>query len=94
MPLWNPYGPFFHDHSARMASGTIYIAIVLSAIQVGLATSSLKDNTSFQSISYGFTVFSIMGPIIAVLFIFLQFSGSLCGIEGRLICGKAFATRS
>jgi hypothetical protein len=40
-------------------------------MQVGLATKSLADNDAFQSASYGFTVFSILGPLPAACFIFL-----------------------
>lgn len=75
MPRWNEYSAFFHDYFTWLASGTIYIAIVLSAMQVGLATDSLQDSKIFQSASYGFTVFSIMGPIIAAFLIFIQFFG-------------------
>ena len=75
MPRLNEYSAFFHDHFTWMASGTIYIAIVLSAIQVGLATNSLKDNKIFQPASYGFNIISIMVPIIPLLFILLQFFG-------------------
>jgi hypothetical protein len=42
-------------------------------MQVGLATKSLADNDAFQSASYGFTVFSILGPLDAACFIFLSF---------------------
>jgi Co/Zn/Cd efflux system component len=34
-------------------------------MQVGLATESLARNNAFQSVSYGFTVFSILGALIA-----------------------------
>ena len=63
-----PPGSFF---LARMT--TIYIAVVLTAMQVGLAAEKLKDNKSFQSASYGFTVFSILGPPIAALLIIMVF---------------------
>ncbi|KAF9872598.1 putative peptidase C14 [Colletotrichum karsti] len=60
MSRWNQYGSFFHDNFALLASSTVYIAIVLTAMQVGLATEALQDNAAFQSASYGFTVFSII----------------------------------
>lgn len=62
---WNQYGSFLHDNFALLASSTVYIAVVLTAMQVGLATDALKDNASFQLASYGFTVFSIVGPLAA-----------------------------
>ena len=44
----------------------VYITIVLTAMQVGLGTTRLSDNLAFQRASYGFTVFSIMGPVIVL----------------------------
>lgn len=73
MARWDRYSAFFHDHFTWLASGTLYIAVVLSAMQVGLATDALRDSKAFQSASYGFTVFSILGPIIAVSLIILIF---------------------
>ncbi|KAJ6785756.1 hypothetical protein PWT90_04846 [Aphanocladium album] len=75
MAHWNQYSAFFHDNFTTLASATVYIAIVLTAMQVGLATESLGHNQAFQSASYGFTVFSILGPLIAASLIMLQFSG-------------------
>jgi hypothetical protein len=70
---WHQYGTFFKDNLAWLAAGIAYIAIVLTAMQVGLATKSLADNDTFQSASYGFTVFSILGPLIATGLIVLVF---------------------
>lgn len=75
MARWNQYNAFFRDSFTWLASGTLYIALVLSAMQVGLATEALGDNRAFQSASYGFTIFSILGPIIAASLILLQFCG-------------------
>lgn len=50
-----------------MTAATIYIALVLTAMQVGLATSYLGSNVSFQNASWGFTIFAILGPLIGVL---------------------------
>lgn len=69
MTHWHEYGSFFQDNFTWLASTTVFIAIVLTAMQVGLAADKLKDNSSFQSASYGFTVFSILGPLIAVTLI-------------------------
>ncbi|KAJ5327014.1 uncharacterized protein MYU51_008211 [Penicillium brevicompactum] len=73
MARWNQYSAFFHDHFTWLASGTLYIAVVLSAMQVGLATNALEHNKAFQSASYGFTVFSIFGPLITAFIILLLF---------------------
>ncbi|KFY98585.1 hypothetical protein V500_01605 [Pseudogymnoascus sp. VKM F-4518 (FW-2643)] len=42
-------------------------------MQVGLATNHLKENTAFQRASYGFTVFSIMSPLILGILVFAFF---------------------
>lgn len=79
MPHWNQYGSFFKDNFAWLASSTIYIAIVLTAMQVGLATEALQSNGAFQSASYGFTIFSILGPLAAVGLIIAVFCYSFIG---------------
>lgn len=70
VPLFNPYirswrnyGSLFRGNLAWMASAMVFIALVLTAMQVGLATDRLKDNAAFQQASYGFTVFAILGLI-------------------------------
>jgi Co/Zn/Cd efflux system component len=73
MARWDQYSAFFRDNFAWLASATIYIIIVLTAMQVGLATESLARNDAFQSASYGFTVFSILGPLITAALIILAF---------------------
>jgi hypothetical protein len=35
---WQQYGTFFQENFALLASAIVYIAIVLNAMQVGLAT--------------------------------------------------------
>ncbi|KAI2831743.1 hypothetical protein CBS147321_6321 [Aspergillus niger] len=76
MARWDRYGAFFHDYFSWLASVTVYIAIVLTAMQVGLATDALAHSPTFQSASYGFTVFSILGPLVASALIILQFCGA------------------
>ena len=73
MSRWNQYGSFFRDNLAWLASTTVYVAIVLTAMQVGLATEMLKDSNAFQSASYGFTVFSILGPLFYASLVVLVF---------------------
>lgn len=63
MSHWHQYGTFFQENFRWLASATIDIAIVLSAMQVGLATKVLADNDAFQSASYGFAVFAVLGPL-------------------------------
>jgi hypothetical protein len=71
---WTRYGDFFQENLAWMTATTVYIAVVLGAMQVGLGTDALVGNHAFQSASYGFTVFSILGPLVAL------------GIIGALFC--------
>lgn len=72
VPSWQRYGAYFHDNLAWLATATIYIAVVLTAMQVGLAT-SLRENRVFQLVSLGFTIFSILGPLVAAVIILLVF---------------------
>lgn len=67
--LYQTYGELFRAYLAPLAATTIYIALVLTAMQVGLATDRLQDNLAFQRASYGFTVFSILAPLIAIILV-------------------------
>ncbi|KAF0319168.1 UDP-N-acetylglucosamine transferase subunit ALG13 [Colletotrichum asianum] len=40
---------------AWITTATVYLVVVLTAMQVGLSTDALKDNNTFQRASYGFT---------------------------------------
>ncbi|RYO85645.1 hypothetical protein DL766_010155 [Monosporascus sp. MC13-8B] len=62
---WRNYGGLFRDNLAWMASATVFIVVVLTAMQVGLATERLRDDADFQRASYGFTAFAILGPMCA-----------------------------
>jgi hypothetical protein len=42
-------------------------------MQVGLALDSLQGNSSFVSASYGFTIFSILGFLVAVVLTIVAF---------------------
>ena len=44
----------------------IYIVLVLTAMQVGFGTTQLQHNEAFSRAAYGFTVFSIVGPLIII----------------------------
>lgn len=68
---WNNYGGFFRDSFAWIATATVFVALVLTAMQVGLATERLQGNANFQHASYGFTVFAILGPICAFVLVVL-----------------------
>ncbi|KAJ5106208.1 hypothetical protein N7456_002883 [Penicillium angulare] len=72
MARWQQYSTFFRAYFTFLVSATIYIAVVLDALQVGLTT-DLRKNQSFQSVAYGFTVFSILGPLVSVALVSLLF---------------------
>ncbi|KAK7936747.1 uncharacterized protein PG986_015185 [Apiospora aurea] len=83
---WNLYGDFLRDNFAWLASTTVYIAVVLMVMQVGLAT-SLATNEAFQAASYGFTVFSILGPLVVMCLILATF---LCIFVWNWVATVAF----
>lgn len=62
---WRNYGSLFRDNLTWMAAAAVFIALVLTAMQVGLATERLQSNADFQRASYGFTIFAILGPMCA-----------------------------
>ncbi len=62
-------GDLVSDNFALLGSLLAYMAIVLTAMQVGLATTQLQPSPTFQSASYGFTVFSIVAPLIGAFVI-------------------------
>ncbi|KAK0631001.1 hypothetical protein B0T17DRAFT_489569, partial [Bombardia bombarda] len=62
---WYNYSSLFRDNLAWMAATAIFVALVLTAMQVGLATERLQGDAAFQKASYGFAVFAMLGPICA-----------------------------
>ncbi|TRX95397.1 hypothetical protein FHL15_003728 [Xylaria flabelliformis] len=65
------YGDLIADNFGILASILGYVVIVLTSLQVGLGVDKLSGNAAFTNFSYGFTVFSIIAPVIAVVGIFL-----------------------
>jgi hypothetical protein len=66
-PLTNTkrYSDSFAENLTTIAAATLYMAVVLTAMQVGLGTDLLMENHSFQRACYGFAVFAIISPVIA-----------------------------
>ncbi|KAH6843255.1 hypothetical protein B0I37DRAFT_215091 [Chaetomium sp. MPI-CAGE-AT-0009] len=77
LATWTSFGSFYRYSSAVIIAGTAYILLILSAMQVGLGTTKLADDETFQAASYGFTVFSILGPLGAFLCFLVIFAASL-----------------
>src|SRR2546421_2784616 len=46
----------------------VYFTILLTALQVGLATNQLRDSAPFNAASYGFTIFSLVAPLVTILY--------------------------
>lgn len=63
---YNRYSVFFDRNFRWVLLVFIYITILLTAMQVGLGTRQLQNNDAFQQASYGFTVFSIISPLVVV----------------------------
>lgn len=61
---WPDYNSFIRDQLGWLAATTIYIALALSAMQVGLATERLEKDRTYMAAAYGFSVFAIIGPIV------------------------------
>ncbi|CAI7601268.1 unnamed protein product [Penicillium manginii] len=65
------YGEIFREYLTPLTAATIYVALVLTAMQVGLATTRLNNSPAFQNASYGFTAFAILGPLVGILLVVL-----------------------
>ncbi|KAL7625801.1 hypothetical protein AAE478_005024 [Parahypoxylon ruwenzoriense] len=59
------YVDLIRDNFAALATILGYVVIVLTAMQVGLGVERLQEDESFQNASYGFTIFSILAPLVA-----------------------------
>jgi uncharacterized membrane protein len=47
----------------------VYVTVVLTAMQVGLATTNLNEDAQFNQASYVFTVFSILAPLAVLVMV-------------------------
>jgi hypothetical protein len=61
------YVEILRENFATLAAALVYVVLVLTAMQVGLATDKLGQNGAFQNASYGLTVASILIPLVAVV---------------------------
>ena len=68
---------FFSRNTAWLATAIVYVVLVLTAMQVGLATDRLQNDSGFQRASYGFTVFSIIAPLGAMGMVMLVLVGQV-----------------
>ncbi|KAK4118112.1 hypothetical protein N657DRAFT_638280 [Parathielavia appendiculata] len=65
LPLFNQYlrgrhnyGSLFRDNLTWLTTATVFVAPVLTAMQVGLVMERLQGNAAFQQASYGFAIFA------------------------------------
>lgn len=68
---YRTYSSFIEQNFAWVLTVIVYITIVLTAMQVGLATTELQSSQMFDRASYAFTVFSIMAPLGVLLVLLL-----------------------
>jgi hypothetical protein len=61
------YVDLLADNFGVVAAVLGYVVIVLTAMQVGLATDRLQPDPLFQDVSYGLTIFSIIAPLAAAV---------------------------
>ena len=64
---YQAYSSFIVQNFAWVLTAIVYVTIVLTAMQVGLATTELRDSVLFNRASYGFTVFSLVAPLVIML---------------------------
>ena len=60
------YTAFFQQKFAWIAAAFVYVSLLLSALQVGLATQTLQRSRAFQNMSYGLTLASVVGVFAGV----------------------------
>lgn len=64
---YHQYSTYFERNFKWVLTAIIYITVVLTAMQVGLATTQLNTSAMFNRVSYGFTLFSILAPLITLV---------------------------
>jgi hypothetical protein len=68
------YTAFLQRNFAWLIAVFIYTTLLLSTLQVGLATSALQESRPFQNMSHGLTLASLTGSFMAVVAVFLLIS--------------------
>jgi len=72
------YSTFIERNFAWFLTAIIYITLVLTAMQVGLGTSELRESAAFNRASYGFTIFAILAPLILGLLVGVVLAVLVC----------------
>ncbi|OTA06206.1 hypothetical protein A9Z42_0069450 [Trichoderma parareesei] len=89
---YRQYSTYLERNFRWVLTAFIYITVVLSAMQVGLATSELVDNRVFNRASYIFSMFSILAPVIS-LFVGALFIVILVLVNVRYALDQRTASR-
>ncbi|KAI1337921.1 hypothetical protein F5Y15DRAFT_388322 [Xylariaceae sp. FL0016] len=76
VPTW--YQEFFGRNFSWMLSVFVYMSVILSAMQVGLATPQLGDQVRFQNLSYGIALVAIAAVVGSIAIITILWVGLFC----------------
>jgi succinate dehydrogenase/fumarate reductase cytochrome b subunit len=79
------YYSFFGRNFGWLFAVFAVVTVLLTAMQVGLATESLPGSQAFQDVSYGFAVFSIVLPLLGAVVILLLLLGFLVNKHNCII---------
>lgn len=71
------YSSLLRENITLQATVTIFLALMLTAVQVRLATDRLKQSQSFMTALYGFSVFAISGQPFALGIVAVQMACNL-----------------
>ncbi|KAF1348322.1 hypothetical protein EJ07DRAFT_160130 [Lizonia empirigonia] len=66
---YQDYRSFLNRNITWLTVSTIYVALVLNSMQVGLGTDRLNNNGRFTDAAVGFTLFSIIAPLTVIVLI-------------------------
>ena len=86
---YHTYASFIARNFTWVLIVIVYITIVMTAMQAGLATTELQNSKTFNRASYGFTVFSVMAPL-GVLVVLLIVSNLDYAVRKPSITRRAF----
>ena len=63
---YHTYRSFFMQNVAWVFGAFVFVTIVLTAMQVGLATNQLQSSERFQAASYGFAIFAMVALVTVI----------------------------
>lgn len=71
---YNRYVVFFQRNFSWILVVFVFFSLVLSAMQVGVSVSPLKDDEAYRKATYGFVVFSMMSVAFVLAFVSVLFT--------------------